>query len=325
MLAIRIQETGGPEVLKAADVPIPNAGPGELLVRHEAVGLNFIDVYQRIGLYKIALPATLGLEAAGVVEAVGEGVTRFVTGDRVAYNGAQGAYAEFNVLKAARAVTIPPTVDFNTAAASLLKGMTAEFLVRRVWPVAAGDWVLVHAAAGGVGSILVQWLAHLGIRVIGVAGSAEKAALAAKAGAEEALVYGVDDIGGRVQAITGGAGCKVVYDSVGKDTIEPSLASVAKRGLIVSFGNASGAVPPLAPLRLQQAGSAFLTRPTLFDYIADTESLDDSAAAVFAVIASGAVRVEIGQSFPLAETRAAHEALEGRRTIGSTVLIPPGR
>ena len=323
MLAIRIEKTGGPEVLRAVDHPAPTAGDGEILVRHEAVGLNFIDVYQRIGLYKIPLPATLGLEAAGVVESVGAEVTRFKPGDRVAYNGGLGAYAEFNVVKADRAVFLPDGVDFQMAAAALLKGMTAEFLVRRIWPVQAGDWVLVHAAAGGVGSILVQWLKHLGVRVIGVAGSVEKAGLAAASGAEETLVYGADDIGARVKAITAGKGCQIVYDSVGKDTIEASLASVARRGLIVSFGNASGAVPPLAPLRLQQVGSAFLTRPTLFDYIADTQSLDDSAAALFEQIASGAVKIDIGQSFPLAETRAAHEALEDRRTTGSTVLIPP--
>jgi NADPH2:quinone reductase len=324
MLAIRITRTGGPEVLETQDIPEPQPGPGEIRIRHHAIGLNFIDTYQRSGLYPTPLPATLGLEAAGVVDAVGEGVSRFTLGDRVAYNGALGAYAEANVVKADRAVALPEAVSFETAAAALLKGMTAEFLVRRVWPVQRGDWVLVHAAAGGVGSILVQWLAHRGVRVIGVAGSPEKAAAATASGAEAALVYGVDDIGARVKALTGGAKCKVVYDSVGKDTAEDSLASVGRRGLFVSFGNASGPAPAIAPLRLSQAGSAYLTRPSLYDYIADTPSLDDSAAALFEVIASGAVKVAIGQRFPLAQARAAHEALEGRRTTGSTILLPPG-
>lgn len=325
MLAIRIERTGGAEVLQAVDVAVPSPGAGEVRIRHEAIGLNFIDVYQRTGLYPLRLPATLGLEAAGVVDAVGEGVTRFKVGDRAAYNGGQGAYAEYNVVKADRAVALPEAIDFQTGAAALLKGMTAEFLVRRISPVKAGDWALVHAAAGGVGSILVQWLSHLGVRVIALAGARAKADLAKQMGAEEALVYGEENVAARVKAITGGRGGAVIYDSVGKDSIDLSLACVARRGLIVSFGNASGPVPPLAPLRLQQAGSAFLTRPSLFDYIADTQSLDDSAAAVFEVIASGAVKVSIGATFPLAETRKAHEALESRCTTGSTVLLPPGR
>ena len=324
MLAIRILAHGGPEVLEAVDIAEPTAGPGEIRVRHHAVGLNFIDTYQRTGLYKAPLPLMLGLEAAGEVEALGEGVTRFRVGDRVAYNGGQGAYAEANVVKAERAVHVPDGVGYDLAAAALLKGMTAEFLVRRIWPIGEGDWALVHAAAGGVGSILVQWLASLGVRVIALTGSAQKAALATGLGAEASLVYGAD-VAEQVKAITGGAKCRVVYDSVGKDTVEISLGSVARRGLFVSYGNASGPAAPIAPSLLQQAGSAFLTRPTLFDWIADSESLDDSAQALFEVIASGAVKVSIGQTFPLAEVRAAHEALEGRRTTGSTVLIPPGR
>lgn len=325
MLAIRITANGGPEVLEVVDAPEPTPGPGEIRVRHHAVGLNFIDTYQRTGLYKTPLPLTLGLEAAGEVDAVGEGVTRFRLGDRVAYNGGQGAYAEANVVKAERAVPVPAGVGLDTAAAALLKGMTAELLVRRIWSIAEGDWALVHAAAGGVGSILVQWLADRGVRVIALTGSAAKAALATQLGAEASLVYGTDHVVERVKALTGGAKCKVVYDSVGMDTVEVSLGSVAKRGLFVSYGNASGPAPPIAPSRLQQAGSVFLTRPTLFDWIADTASLDDSAQALFAVIASGAVKVAIGQTFPLDQARAAHEALEGRRTTGSTVLIPPGR
>ncbi|CAN5126522.1 quinone oxidoreductase [soil metagenome] len=324
MLAVRIETHGGPEVMTVADVPEPSPGPGEVRVRHHAVGLNFIDVYQRTGLYPMKLPATLGLEAAGVVDAVGEGVERLKLGDRVAYNGTPGAYAEANVVRADRAVKLPDSVSFDTAAAALLKGMTAEFLVRRIWPLSAGDWVLVHAAAGGVGSILVPWLTHLGVKVIAVAGTAEKAQSARDNGAAEALVYGDDDLPERVRAITGGAKCRVVYDSVGKDTLETSVACVARRGLVVSYGNASGPAGPLAPSKLQQAGSASLTRPTLFDYIADTQSLDAGAAALFDVIAQGVVTAPIGQRFPLDQVRAAHEALEGRRTTGSTVLIPPG-
>ena len=316
---------GGPEVLETVDLPEPTPGAGEIRVRHHAVGLNFIDTYQRTGLYKTPLPLVLGLEAAGVVEAVGEGVSRFAVGDRVAYNGGQGAYAQANVVKADRAVRVPDDLGLDVAAAALLKGMTAEVLARRIWPIDRGDWALVHAAAGGVGSILVQWLASVGVRVIALTGSAQKAAMATGLGAEASLVYGADDVAEQVKAITGGAKCKVVYDSVGQDTVEISLASVARRGLFVSYGNASGPAPPIAPSRLQQAGSAFLTRPTLFDWIADTASLDASARALFGVIASGAVKVSIGQTFPLDQARAAHEALEGRRTTGSTVLIPPGR
>jgi NADPH2:quinone reductase len=323
MLAIQAVRTGGPEVLEAVELPVPTPGQGQILVRNTAIGLNYIDTYLRTGLYPARLPAVLGLEGAGVVEAVGEGVTRFKAGDRAAYgNGPMGAYAEYHVVPADRAVQIPDGIDERTAAAAMLKGMTAEFLVRRCYPVKAGDAVLVHAAAGGVGQILVQWAASLGARVIGTAGSADKAALARDLGCEEVILYRDEDVAARVKALTGGTGVRVVYDGVGAATFEGSLASLGRRGMLVSYGNASGPVPPVAPLRLSQGGSLFLTRPTLFDYVATTPELDASAHALFAVIASGAVKVGIGQEFALKDARAAHEALEGRETSGSTLLIP---
>jgi len=268
------------------------------------------------------LPAVLGQEAAGVVEAIGEGVTRHRIGDRVAYAGQTGAYAEAQAIPASRAVALPAEVSFETAAAGLLKGMTAEFLLRRCHPVRAGETILVQAAAGGVGMILVQWAKALGARVIGTAGSPAKAKLAKALGCDEVILYRDEDVAARVRELTDGHGVSVAYDSVGKDTFEATLASLARRGVFVSFGNSSGAVPAFEPLRLSRAGSLFFTRPTMFDYTATTEELDDSAAAVFAMIASGAVKIEIGQTFPLAQTRQAHEALEGRETTGSTVLLP---
>jgi len=321
MLAIQAVRTGGPEVLEAIDLPLPSPGPGQILVRHQAVGLNFIDTYHRSGLYPMKMPAVLGLEAAGVVEAIGEEVTRFRLGDRVAYNGSLGAYAEAAVVPADRAVKVPETVSLETAAAVLLKGMTAEFLVRRCHRVEPGQTVLIHAAAGGVGSILVQWAKALGATVIATVGSEAKAALAQAHGADHVILYDHEDVAARVLEITGGQGVAVVYDGVGKDTFEASLRSLGRRGVLATFGNASGPAPPIAPLDLG-ARSLFLTRPRLFDYIATTEELDESAAALFAVLASSAVKIEIGQTFPLSEARAAHEALEGRRTTGATVLIP---
>lgn len=321
MLAIQAVRTGGPEVLEAVDLPVPSPGPGQVLIRHQAVGLNFIDTYHRGGLYPLKMPSVLGLEAAGVVEALGDGVTRLAVGDRVAYNGTLGAYAEAAVVPADRAVKVPDAVSLETAAAVLLKGMTAEFLVRRCHRVEPGQTVLVHAAAGGVGSILVQWAKALGATVIATVGSEAKAAIAREHGADHVILYDREDVAARVLEITAGQGVAVVYDGVGKDTFEASLRSLGRRGVLATFGNASGPVPPVAPLEL--AGkSLFLTRPRLFDYIATTEELDESAAALFAVLESGAVKIEIGQTFPLAETRAAHEALEGRRTTGATLLIP---
>lgn len=320
MLAIQAVRTGGPEVLEAVDLPVPSPGPSQVLVRHQAVGLNFIDTYHRSGLYPMKLPAVLGLEAAGVVEALGEGVTRFKLGDRIAYNGTLGAYAEAAVVPADRAVKVPDEVSLETAAAVLLKGMTAEFLVRRCHRVEPGQTVLIHAAAGGVGSILVQWTKTLGATVIATVGSEAKAAVARSHGADHVLLDS-DDIATRVAEITGGRGVAVVYDGVGKATFEASLKSLGRRGVLATFGNASGPAPAIAPLELSSK-SLFLTRPRLFDYIATTAELDESAQALFAVLASGAVKIDIGQTFPLADAQAAHEALEGRRTVGATVLIP---
>lgn len=323
MLAIQATRAGGPEVLEAVDLPIPTPGPGEILIRHEAIGLNFIDTYQRTGLYPVKFPAVLGLEGAGIVEAVGEGVTRFVPGDRAAYgNGPLGGYAEYHVVPAGRAVKVPAGIDSRIAAAAMLKGMTAEFLLRRCYTVRKGETVLIHAAAGGVGAILTQWAKALGATVIGTAGSPEKAALARNHGADETILYRDEDVAARVRALTGGQGVRVVYDGVGAATFEGSLASLGRRGMLVSYGNASGPAPAVEPLRLSRGGSLFLTRPTLFDYVVTTEELDESAGALFEVINSGAVKIGIGQTFPLSQTRQAHEALEGRETTGSTLLIP---
>ncbi len=322
MRAVIVAQAGGPEVLELQDIETPEPGPGQIRVRHEAIGLNFIEVYQRSGLYPLTYPSRLGQEAAGVVEAVGSGVTRFAAGDRVAYAGTAGSYADANLVLADRAVRIPARVSSEVGAASLLKGMTAEFLLRRTFHVKQGHPVLVHAAAGGVGSILTQWARALGAMVIGAVGSAAKAEIAARQGCDQVLIYGQDDIAERCKALTGGKGVAVAYDSVGKDTFEASLSSLARRGMMVSFGNASGPAPAIEPLRLSRGGSLFLTRPTLFDYIASTEELDASAAALFEMIGSGAVKIEIGQRFALADVRKAHEALTSRQTTGSTVIIP---
>jgi NADPH2:quinone reductase len=271
------------------------------------------------------MPAVIGLEAAGIVEAIGDGVTRFQVGDRVAYNGSMGAYSEAAVVPADRAVKVPDGVNLETAAAVMLKGMTAEFLVRRCFHVKPGDTVLIHAAAGGVGQILVQWCKSLGATVIATAGGEAKVALVRDLGADHVIDYAKDNVAANVAAkvgeITGGRGVAVVYDGVGKDTWEASLKSLARRGVMVTFGNASGPAPAFAPLELS-AKSLFVTRPKLFDYIATTQELDESAEALFAVLGSGAVKIDIGQTFPLAEARAAHEALEGRKTTGATLLIP---
>jgi NADPH2:quinone reductase len=322
MLAIRAREAGGPEVLEAVEVETPAPRPGQVLVRNQAIGLNFIDTYQRSGLYPIRFPAVLGQEAAGVVEALGEGVARFKVGDRVAYSGQTGAYAQYQAVAAERAVALPDGVSFETAAASLLKGMTTEFLVRRCYPLKAGETTLVHAAAGGVGTLVVQWAKSLGATVIGTVGSEEKAQLARELGADHVILYRSEDVPARVKEITAGAGVPIAYDSVGKDTFEGTLASLSRRGLFVSFGNASGPVPAFEPLRLSRAGSLFFTRPTLFDYIATTAELDESAGQLFSMIGSGKLRIEIGQRFRLADARQAHEALESRATIGASVLLP---
>lgn len=321
MRAVRITRHGGPEVLELAEAPEPAPGPGEVKVRHRAIGLNFIDTYQRTGLYPVKLPATLGLEAAGEVEAVGEGVTRLKAGDRVVYQGQPGAYSEANVVRADRAVRLPDAIDFDTAAAVFLKGLTAEFLTR-IRPLEAGDWVWVHAAAGGVGSILAPWLSDMGVRVVGAVGSAAKAGKAQANGCEAVVVYGEGDTAAQVRALTGGRGVRVSFDSVGRDTVDMSLKSLARRGLWVSFGNASGPARAVEPLELSRGGSLFMTRPTLFDYVAITAELDAAATRLFEALERGAVKADIGQTFALADARAAHEALEGRRTTGATLLRP---
>jgi NADPH2:quinone reductase len=321
MLAIQAVRAGGPDVLEPVDIDPPVPEAGELLVRHEAIGLNYIDTYQRSGLYPIRFPAVLGQEAAGVVEAVGEGVTDFKVGDRVAYSGLFGAYAEKQAVPVARALKLPEGVSSEVAAASLLKGMTAEFLVRRCYALSAGQTTLVHAAAGGVGMILTQWAKAIGATVIGTVGSAEKAAFARAHGCDHVILYRTEDVAKRVRELTGGEGVPVAYDSVGKDTFEGTLASVARRGLFVSFGNASGAAPAFEPLRLSR-GSIYLTRPTLYDYTVAREEFEESAGTFFAMVAAGKIRVEIGQRFKLADARKAHEALQGRETIGATILVP---
>lgn len=321
--AVRAERAGGPEVLELTRVALPEPGPGQIRVRHAAIGLNFIDVYQRTGLYPLPYPTGLGLEAAGIVEAVGEDVSRFAIGDRVAYaSGPVGAYSEAHVVAEARAVPVPVDVPLETAAAVMLKGMTAEALARRVFHVKQGDVILVHAAAGGVGLILCQWAHALGATVIGTVGSEEKAALARDHGCDHVILYDREDVAERVKDITSGKGVAAAYDSVGASTFESSLASLARRGMLILFGNASGPVPPVDPLRLSRGGSLFMTRPTLFDYIATTEELDASAAALFEMIGSGKVKVKIGQTFPLDQVQEAHRALTGRATTGSTLLIP---
>lgn len=321
MLAVQATRTGGPEVLEVVDLPLPEPGPGQLRVRQHAIGLNFIDTYFRSGLYPARMPLVLGQEGAGVVDAIGEGVEGWSVGDRV-YAGMAAAYAEAALANAARAVRLPDTVSFEVAAAGMLKGMTAEFLLRRCYPLRAGETILVHAAAGGVGSILVQWAKALGATVIGTVGSEAKAELVRGLGCDHVILYRDEDVPARVREITGGAGVPVAYDSVGKDTFEGTLASLARRGVFISYGNASGPAPAFEPIRLMRAGSLFLTRPTLADYTASRADLDLSANALFEVIASGAVKVEIGQTFPLRDARRAHEALESRATIGASVLLP---
>ncbi len=322
-MTIRFHHTGGPEVLRWEEVAPGRPGPGQALVRHTAVGVNFIDTYHRTGLYPATLPSGLGMEAAGVVVAVGEGVEGLAAGDRVAYGGGPpGAYAEERVMPADKLVPLPDGVDDRVAAAAMLKGMTAEYLVRRTYEVKPGDTVLVHAAAGGVGLLLCQWAKHLGATVIGTVGTDDKAELARANGCDYPIVYTREDFAARVRELTGGVGVPVVYDSVGRTTWEGSLACLRPRGLMVTFGNASGPVPPIQPLVLSQHGSLYLTRPTLMTYNATRKELLESAGALFEVVESGAVRVTIGQTWPLAEAAEAHRALESRRTVGSTVLLP---
>ena len=322
MRAIRFDRTGGPEVLEFVEIDTPTPGPGQILIRHEAIGINFIETYQRTGLYPVKLPAIPGSEVAGVVETVGDGVTRVKVGDRVATMGSSGAYAEASIVRADRAVVIPDAITTKVAAAILLKGMTTEALVRRTYPVKSGETVLVHAAMGGVGQIMTQWLKAIGATVIATVGSEVKAVKARALGADHVILYREQDVAAEVRRITGGIGVPVAFDSVGKDTFEGTLASLARRGLFISFGNASGAVPPFAAGRLAAGGSLYLTRPTLGDYIVTLEELDESAALVFGMVASGKINIEIGQTFALSDARTAHEALESRVTVGASLLLP---
>lgn len=320
---IRIHQHGGPEVLKYEPVDVGRPGHGEVRLRHTAVGLNFIDVYDRTGLYPMSLPATLGREAAGIVTEVGRGVRGLREGDRVAYVlHVPGAYVDERVVPADRMVKLPPEVNDAQAAAAMLKGLTAQYLLRSTYRVKRGDPVVIHAASGGVGLIAVQWARHLGAEVIAVTGSGEKAELAREHGAHHTILLGRADLAARVREITRGRGVPVVYDSVGRDTFTASLDCLRPRGLMVSYGNASGPVPPFAPLELSKRGSLYLTRPTLFHYIATRRELERAAAELFEVIGSGAVRIRIGQTFPLADAAVAHRELEARRTTGSTVLVP---
>jgi NADPH2:quinone reductase len=323
--AMVVHEFGGPEKLTWQDVPQPTPGPGEARIRQTAVGLNFIDVYNRTGLYKMPLPAIVGQEGAGVVEAVGPGVTEVEVGQRVAYASIAGAYAQERTIKADRLVPLPANIDDRTAAAIMLKGLTAEYLLRRTWKLSAGDTILWHAAAGGVGSLACQWARHLGLHVIGTAGGPEKVKLAKERGCEHVIDYKaveLKDVVARVKELTGGQGVPVVFDSVGKTTFDASLDCLRPRGLMVSFGNASGPVAPFEPLRLGGPRSLYLTRPALGAYVATRAELLEASRALFEVVGSGAVKVDIGQSYPLADAATAHRDLEARRTTGSTVLLP---
>jgi len=320
--AIRVHEPGGPAQMKWEPVETPAPQAGEALVRHTAVGLNYIDVYHRTGLYPLNdRPFGVGVEAAGVVEAVGDGVTRVAPGDRVAYVALPpGAYAEERVVAADRLVRLPESIDDRTAAAMMLQGMTAQYLLRRTYPVRSGDTILIHAAAGGVGLIACQWAKVLGATVIGTVGSDEKAELARSHGCDHPIVYTREDFLERVKEITGGAGVKVVYDSVGKDTFMRSLDCLSRLGMMVLFGQSSGPVEPFDLGLLAAKGSLFITRPTLFSYTATVEELDQSATELLEVVAAGDVRIEVNQTYPLKEAARAHEDLEARKTSGSTVL-----
>lgn len=321
--AIRFERTGGPEVLQWVEVEVPPPAAGEVRIRHQAVGLNFIDTYHRSGLYPLPLPSGIGQEAAGVIEAVGEGVTEFASGDRVAYvGGALGAYSEIRNVVASSLVKLPDALSFEQGAAMMMQGLTAQYLLRRTYRVQPGDTILIHAAAGGVGLIVCQWAKALGATVIGTVSSEAKAELARANGCDHAIVTPVDSVSARVREITGGEGVPVVYDSIGKDTFMDSLACLRPLGTMVTFGNASGPVPPFDPGLLARMGSLFLTRPTLFHYIARREDLLAMAAELFAVVASGQVRLSINQRFPLKEAATAHRELEARRTTGSSVLLP---
>jgi NADPH2:quinone reductase len=323
-LAVQIRQHGGPEELHLVDVAVGEPGPGEIRIRHHAIGLNFIDVYHRTGLYPLTMPATIGMEGAGVIEAVGEGVTHLKVGDRAAYaSQPPGAYCEVRVMPAKSVCKLPDAISFETGAAMMLKGLTAQYLLKKTLPVEGlqpGDPVLFHAAAGGVGLIACQWARALGLQLIATAGTDAKCQLALANGAAHAINYATEDFAARVKEITGGKGVKVVYDSVGKDTWDSSLECLRPFGLMASFGNASGPVPPFAPGSLGAKGSLYVTRQTLFSHIATRESTQAMADDLFAVVASGQILIHIDQRYPLADVQQAHRDLEARKTTGSTIL-----
>ncbi|MBA3667150.1 MAG: quinone oxidoreductase [Sphingomonas sp.] len=318
--AIRIHKTGGPDVLKWEEVEVGQPGPGEVRLAQEAVGLNYIDVYHRSGLYPQPLPFIPGGEGAGIVSAVGSGVEYIEPGDRVAYAGPVGGYAEERLIAADRLVKLPDSISSDQAAGMMLQGMTAQFLLRQIYPVKSGDTILIHAAAGGVGLIVCQWAKALGATVIGTVGSDQKAELARAHGCDHPIVYTRQDFVAEVQRITGGSKLPVVYDSIGKDTFVQSLDCLRPRGLMVSFGNASGVPEPISPNLLLQKGSLFLTRPSLTHYLATREDIERAASDLFTIVASGKVKVEVKQRFALKDAAEAHRALEGRKTTGSTIL-----
>ena len=322
MKAIRIEAYGGPEVLRYVELPDPQPGAGQLRVRVEAAGVNFIDVYHRTGLYPGSLPLVLGQEGAGVVDGIGPGVAGFSEGDRIGWAGVQGGYAERALVPAERAVALPQGVDSRTAAALLLQGMTAHYLATSTFPLKPGDTCLVHAAAGGVGLLLVQMAKRRGARVLGTVSTADKAALAREAGADAVILYTQEDFVQAVKRLTGGRGVQVVYDSVGKATAEKGFDCLVPRGTMVVYGNSSGPMPPIDPLVLSRKGSLFLTRPTLQHYTADRASLEARAGEVLGDAASGRLKVRIDRTYPLAEAAEAHRALEGRRTTGKLLLLP---
>jgi NADPH2:quinone reductase len=325
MQCIRVNEHGGPEVLSVEDQPIPEPGAGEALIRIESAGINFIDTYQRSGLYQIPLPSTLGLEAAGVVEKLGESVTSLRAGDRVAYTNVAGAYAEYAAVPVDKLVPLPDGLSFDQGAAAMLQGCTAHYLCRSTYPVKAGDRCLVHAAAGGVGLILVQMIKRLGGEVIATVSTPEKAALATQAGADHVVLYSERDFQAAVMEITDGKGVNVAYDSVGKSTFEKSIDSLARFGYMVLYGNASGPVTEFNPATLGPKGSLFLTRPTLFDYLADRESLEWRSSELFDWLARGELSLRLEHFYPLSEAAQAHRDLEARKTTGKVILRPDGR
>ncbi|HTX72934.1 MAG TPA: quinone oxidoreductase [Rectinemataceae bacterium] len=320
---VRFHRTGGPEVLALEELETGAPGPNEVLVRQKAIGVDFVDCYQRSGLYPLALPSGLGGEAAGLVEMVGSAVRAFKPGDRVAYGtGSPGAYADLRIVPAERLLALPKEISFEAAAGMMLKGLTAWYLIRKTYPVKPGQTVLWHAAAGGVGLIACQWLKSLGVTVIGTVGSDEKARLAASHGCAHTIVYTREDFPARVRELTGGSGLPVVFDSVGADTFAGSIDCLAPRGYMVSFGNASGPVGPVDPLLLSRKGSLYFTRPTLGNYTSTRSELEEGAAELFAVVRSGAVKIEISSTYPLEEASRAQRDLEARKTTGSIVLIP---